>query len=368
MKRLIPFVVACLATLAFVAVGFAGDYHTSGSLKCAQCHVMHASQSHEYLTTDDYEPIGAGAPYEGLLRNRVNDMCLACHDTRIGGHNSDVFGANTDGEIRQSGGLNIDPAAGSPWTNDAGYEPRDGHTLYSTEVAPGGTFSNPNGLNCVDCHMPHGHIATQYRNLWTSSTPGDKFLGKAVTYQQGGATIDKTKDVYESGRLAHGVNSVWFNEPNANASAYGAWCQSCHTDFHGAGGSAAMGGQSGGWTFASPVGWERHPTADVNIGHQVGADFVSSLTRYSGLTNKVKVMSGSATVATSADWATADATPSCFSCHKGHGNQNSFGLIMMAGTGTLSEEGDTDGMTLAWSGARPNQTLPLCQQCHIQGL
>ena len=165
-------------------------------------------------------------------------------------------------------------------------------------------------------------------------------------------------------------SAVWFNEPVSSASAYGAWCQSCHTNFHGAGGSGAMGGQGGGWTFASPVGWDRHPTADVNIGHQVGADFVSSLTRYQSLAARVKVMSGTATAATSTDWATADATPSCFSCHKGHGNQNGFGLIMMAGTGPVTEEGDAAGMTAAYSGPanRATAPTPLCQQCHIQGL
>lgn len=371
MKRLIVLVVACIAVFA-VNVAFAGDYHTTGKLKCAQCHVMHGQQSHEYLTGgEEAEPVSPEAPFEGLLRNRVNDLCLACHDTRLGGHNSDVFGGNTTGEIRQGGGLNIHAGPYTGWSNDAGYSEIGGHTLYSTDVAPGGTFSDPGGLNCVDCHMPHGHVPTQYRNLWTSTTPGDKFQGKDLTYQPGGAIIDKSKDVYETASLNHSYDGVWFNEPDQTKSAYGAWCQSCHTNFHGAGGAANMGGQSGGWTFASQVGWDRHPTSDVNIGHQAGADFVSSLTRYQGLTNKVKVMSGTATVATASDWATSDATPSCFTCHKGHGNKNGFALIMMKGTGAVSEEGDAAGMdpaTGAYAGAHPIFTTPLCQQCHIQGL
>jgi hypothetical protein len=44
------------------------------------------------------------------------------------------------------------------------------------------------------------------------------------------------------------------------------------------------------------------------------------------------------------------------SCHKAHGNQNSFGLIYMSGTGTVTEEGD-DGV----------QAKDLCKQCHVQG-
>ena len=52
----------------------------------------------------------------------------------------------------------------------------------------------------------------------------------------------------------------------------------------------------------------------------------------------------------------ADSTPTCVSCHKGHGNQNAFGLIYMAGTGVVTEEGD-DGA----------QAKHLCGQCHVQG-
>ena len=48
-------------------------------------------------------------------------------------------------------------------------------------------------------------------------------------------------------------------------------------------------------------------------------------------------------------------TPSCFSCHKGHGDKNAFGLIFMAGTGTVTEEGDG------------GQYRDLCRQCHTEG-
>lgn len=371
MKRLIVLMAASAMCLSFT-LAWAGDYHVTGALKCAQCHVMHGQQSHSYLPAQSHTTeIGADAPYEALLRNEVNDLCLTCHDTRIGGGNSDVFGGNTTGEVRQAGGLNLADGAVSEWTNDVDYSAMDGHSLYSTETAPGGTWSNPNGLNCVDCHMPHGHVATQYRNLWTSTSPTNKFFGKELSYQQGGSPIDKTKDVYETARLGHGVSQVWFNEPDQTKSAYAEWCKSCHTDFHGTAGGGEVGGQSGGWTFASAVNWVRHPNADVNVGHQAGADFVSSLARYQGLTNKVKVMSNDA--ATIADWATAaDVTPSCFSCHKGHGNKNGFGLVMMGGTGAVSEEGDEaglDAVTGAYAGNpdRITAPTPLCQQCHIQG-
>jgi hypothetical protein len=362
MKLWTALLAACFLVTASTAA-WAGDYHVPGKLKCAQCHVMHGQQTGDYITGGEANEIGSAAPYEGLLRNEVNDLCLTCHDTYLGGHNSDVFGANTDGEIRQAGGLNIED--GHEWANDPGYETIDGHTLYSTRTAPGGTFQNSAGLNCVDCHMPHGHVPTQYRNLWTSTNPLDKFNGKNVTYSAGGTPV-KSKDVFETASTSHAVTSVWFNEPDQTKSAYANWCQSCHTSFHGD--ASIVGGQSGGWTFAIPVGWKRHPQADVNIGHEAGADFVSSLTRYQDLTNKVKVMSNLAT--TVAEWATAtDVTPSCFSCHKGHGNKNGFGLIMMGGTGAVTEEGD-DAVTAAYAGdpTRITAPTPLCQQCHIQGV
>jgi hypothetical protein len=368
MKRLTLGLAACLTCMA-VTLAYAGDYHIAGSLKCPQCHVSHGQQQHSYLPAQAHTTeIGAGAPYGNLLRNKVNDLCLSCHDTRIDGHNSDVFCGTTVAEVRQGGALNIADGAASEWTNETDYSQTDGHSLYSTDVAPGGTWRNPEGLNCADCHMPHGHVATQYRNLWTSEQSGDKFFHKTITYQQGGATIDKSKDVYETARLGQKVEEVWFNEPFQTTSAYAEWCKSCHTNFHGTSGGSEVGGQSGGWTFGSP-GWKRHPNADVNIGHLANADYVSSLTRYQGLTNKVKVMSNSAT--TVAAWATAtDVTPSCFSCHKGHGNKNGFGLIMMAGTGTVSEEGDATGLN-AYIDSNPDRIMaptPLCQQCHIQGV
>jgi hypothetical protein len=110
-----------------------------------------------------------------------------------------------------------------------------------------------------------------------------------------------------------------------------------------------MGGASGGDAgLAFP--WLRHPTSDVNIGQN--ASYISSLTQFNSHTNSVKVMSPSGS------WTlpiAAGATPSCFSCHKSHGNKNGFGLIYMAGSGTVTEEGD--------GGVYKD----LCRQCHTQG-
>jgi len=50
----------------------------------------------------------------------------------------------------------------------------------------------------------------------------------------------------------------------------------------------------------------------------------------------------------------------CLSCHKSHGNKNSFGLIYMKGVGDVTEEG-------AGTGSGAGAYIDLCQQCHVQG-
>ncbi len=348
MKRLVP--VAMLGALCvFATAASAGDWHTGASLICSDCHVSHGSQQHAYSSGGLFTPLGPAAPYEYLLRNEVNDLCLTCHDNQS--FAPDIFGANGGVAMnRRGGGLNADPAHKA---NDTGFETMDGHTLWSAETAPGGTFSNTAGLECTDCHAQHGQTVTQYRNLRSSTSATNRFYGKTLTYAVG--TNDLTKDVFERVLRGYSDADIDYNEPNTSASAYGAWCGSCHVDFHGAGGSANMGGASGGDPMTSPTtAWLRHPQADVNIGWAPSRPYVSSLSQFNSHTNRVKVMDsqglwdGTATDNT--------VTPSCFSCHRSHGDRNAFGLIFMSGTGTVTEEGDNG-----------TQAKDLCRQCHIQG-
>ncbi len=342
MKRVISLLAAC-ALLSIALPALAGDYHSGTSLICSDCHVAHFSQSH--ALSGPIVPFGPAGPYEFLLRNEVNDLCLTCHNGQP--FAPDVFGVNGGAaRNRLAGGLN---AAPGHMANDAGYSADDGHTLWSTATAPGGTFSHAtDGLECVDCHSQHGQTPTQYRNLKSSTSPSDKFFGKTVTYAIG--VQDLTKDVFERSAASYAEADVDYNEPNTTKSAYGAWCASCHTNFHGSGGDANMGSVSGGdATTATP--WLRHPQADVNIGAH--ASYISSLSQFSNHTNRVKVMDSQGIWTGLAGDNTV--TPSCFSCHKSHGNQNSFGLIFMKGTGTVTEEGD--------GGVYKD----LCRQCHVQG-
>ncbi len=351
MKKVLLVGIAAMALL--VGTAMAGDYHSGTALNCAECHVMHYSQTHGYNSdgTGNTTTLGSTGPYHYLLRNEINALCLSCHDGQT--FAPDVLatnGGNLPTNGRQAGALNRD--------NVAPYFNATGHTLGSTDIAPGGTFSNPDGLNCIDCHHQHGYGGfvggggNPYRNL-NYATGG---VSKApVKYAVG--TNDLTVDVFERsasyGGDHYSPRNVDFNEPDQTASAMGAFCKGCHTDFHGSSSDANM------RNTAAPTQeeWYRHPTADANIGGAAAGGH-SSLDVFSGHAYRVQVMSATG------DWGTwgvaapgalpTDLTPSCMTCHKAHGNQNAFGLIFATGSAEFGEEGD---------GAN---YIALCGQCHVQ--
>lgn len=341
-----------VALLALVGMAVAGDYHTGATLNCAECHVMHASQQHGYNSNGggNVVDLGTTGPYHYLLRDEINNLCLSCHDGQF--FAPDVLAANggsapTNG--RQGGALNRD--------NTAPYFDATGHTLNSTDAAPGGTWSNADGLNCIDCHNQHGYGGfvggggNPYRNLQYNSGGVNK---APVSYAVG--TNDLTADVFEVsagyGGDHYDIQNVFFNEPDPTASAYGEFCKGCHTDFHGTSADANMRNTAA----AAQTEWYRHPTADADIGAVGGGH--SNLGDFSSQAYRVQVMSATGDWGTwGAAWtgAPADLTPSCMSCHKAHGNQNAFGLIFATGDANWGENGDGADYTV------------LCGQCHVQG-
>ena len=368
MKRLM-LVLGALGLMSLAASGAtAANYHTGTDLICSDCHTAHASQSHSNLDSRgapfDNIPI-VGGPHAMLLRNEVNALCLTCHNASPGA--PDVLDVNTgkySGQLRQAGALNM---AGASNENN-------GHSLGWTGAIPGSdgttaptTLAGSDGLECTNCHAQHGS-ATQYRNLLSrsialSNGAAVNFTGKTLTYEVKNplTTATNTKDVVELADLDYDQADVQFEEPNQTKSAYGAWCKTCHTNFHGSGGDLNMGSISGGVVQPGGKPWLRHPNADVNIGGATtdSMTFVSSLAVYrshvgKGVGHVAKVMDANHL------W-TADATtdktitPSCFSCHKGHGNNNPFGLIFMGGSSTPSEDGDGGSFR------------GMCHQCHSQG-
>jgi hypothetical protein len=341
------------AIAALAATASAGDYHKNGNLLCAQCHVMHFSQQHGFnpaSPASGFFALNPGGPHEYLLRDEINDLCLACHDQS--GFGPDVLGANggnSPTDVRLAGYLNR--------LGIEGLEPT-GHTLDSLAAAPGSTTGwKPEdengagkGLNCTNCHHQHafagGGANNAYRNLRRDPGTGPNTV---VTYNDTTPGVnDLTKDVFQRQILEFDESVVDWNEPDNTQSKIGQWCAGCHSNFHGTPGDAnTVGGMASGAGFDKFL---RHPTGGVNIGALTGGH--SSLTAYNNSTNKVKVMSEVGVW----DPAGSDVTVTCISCHKAHGNGNAFGLIYRSGTGTLTENGDTNG----------SQLEHLCAQCHGQ--
>ena len=376
MKRLIS-VLGVLGLMSLAASGgMAANYHTGVDLICSDCHTAHASQSH-----GNGDPRGApfdnvpvvGGPHLMLLRNEVNALCLTCHDNSPS--SPDVMGTNTgkySGQLRQAGGLNH--------AGDA--DESNGHSLDWQGAIPGSdgtsaptTFAGTAGLECTHCHAQHGSTS-QYRNLLSRNITLSN--GAVIRYGSNGAIPARTvtyelqdpltnatnsKDVVIRGDRMYDQADMQFEEPNQAKSAYGQWCKTCHTNFHGSGGDANMGSVSGGAVQAGGQSWLRHPNADVNIGGNAAnpdsLTHVSSLAMYRqhaarGAGHAAKVMD--ANHLWTGDAATdRTITPSCFSCHKAHGNNNPFALIFMGGNSTVTEEGDGGNMR------------SMCHQCHSQG-
>jgi hypothetical protein len=325
--------------------GQAGDHHTSQDLVCSECHIMHFSQSHGYEPSGGggFTPLGGLGPNRALLRRRVNDLCLACHDGT--GLATDVVGAlNTgsqSGIVRQAGYLNRLGVEGQAST---------GHTLDSLDEAP---WSQPlwrpedengggNGLTCTNCHDAHGvagsghPTGSQYRNL--RSDPGNASLAPVTYNHAGPGTNDLSRDVFVRDLLDYDESAVDFNEPDNQDSAMAAWCTGCHTWGHGYSGGANPGGG------ASQI-LGKHPVARKDFSSKKYDQFLAH-------TNRVKVMSELGL------WEPPgpDITPTCVSCHKAHGNGRPYGLIYRSGTGVLTENGDSNGTSVD----------DLCMQCHEQ--
>ncbi len=308
----------------------AGLHHTQDAGTCRDCHKPGTGSAD---ATALIACLITSTPRSTSFRPMdVNQTCLECHGG-LGGTGdgpSVVSGGNVTG-IRQAGFL-----------NGPGGLAHAGHTLGSTVPAPGGTWTpGSQGMTCTDCHNPHGETS-QYRNLVLR--PRSATEDRRVTFVLGPSN-DLRMDVWI--RTDPGcpgkcdARAIRFNQPGPGRSAYGEWCQGCHTAFHGPAGAPNMGGLTG---------WHRHPTSDGRIGG--GPRRRTSLSRHAGLSNRVPVLSASGV------WPASDNTPSCMSCHKAHGNQNPFGLLYMAGQGQLTENGDSQGKIY----------VDLCHQCHTQGL
>jgi hypothetical protein len=375
MKHLLPALVV-VALGGLVTAAMAGDYHVGTTLVCSDCHVMHASKQHAAGAGDTtYTYPYAGTPTAKLLRaETVNNVCLGCHDgqTAI----PDVFCDNSASAMtpngRRAGALNAATNAFGI-NNVAPYAEEDGHSLFSEDLPPGnvgGTGAigsnaaliGAEGLECTSCHGAHGNKYYRNMNGYRNATPPSyipaQWQGIEVSYQIGGTPMD-TAWVYEA--LPHNYDdaNINYQEPDQTRSAYGEWCGVCHGNFHGAPGSTNIG----------PSGAEvRHPTAGVDMDSSTTAKWANPTT-----TNRLKVMSaaGHWTVSGSGtprpNLASEQFTPSCFTCHKSHGNANPYGLIFVYTNASNGPAANGNAAAHITEEGNGGQYRDMCRNCHGQG-
>ncbi len=384
MKKILTLAVALLFA---GGMAYAGDAHNGADLICAECHIMHASQHHDY---EGAPTTYNKAPHPYLLKGTPNETCLSCHDNTP--FAPDVYGTNSNSvsTYRSAGALNS--ASGTvPGHDDAAYPTYAGHTLASIDAAPGDTGSYPGGgegLQCTNCHSPHGRyygvtVSNQtfsstavgnymdngpYRNL-AALLPGgvDDSTGVNVSYSK--VTNDAGSDVFETASAMYETANVNLNEPSLTDSAFGSWCSKCHVNFHGDAG------------VLQGTEYVRHPNAKafLDTTNRIANQFAKFVWR-------VRVMSaaggnnawgptqdGTATWSSAAITA-AKAAPTCLTCHKAHGNKNPYALVYVDGDPANHETGINEEGTIgnppppfSWMDANEYGMHLTCNQCHSRG-
>lgn len=305
----------------------AGWHHAGpGRLHCSDCHVIHASERGIGFGGSVLHPPG----FPRLLRAlSPSEVCLQCHDGSSGTQDSapDVMGAAgyETATAKRAGGA-FQASVGAPTAS--------GHDLgVADQQAPGGSYATGSGLTCVSCHDPHGNQS--YRNLrLRPGNVGDDRPVSAVTE----AVLNPTSAQYSVGNLRY-TNVV---------DGLGAWCQSCHLNYHGAPGEPAMGGAAGGDAAGSSSYWFRHPTQGVTLSQGVTNGHIDGAYWFSALLSRVPVVSPSGVIPGTAS--ASDNEVFCGSCHKAHGSTHRAGLVWDDPETAALEDG-----TLA------RQT---CQACH----
>jgi hypothetical protein len=329
MRRLAVLLVAVAALAGLANLAVAGDYHVGRLLICSDCHIAHGSQTHGYATDADTTWVGphaADPPYPYLLRGEtVNNACLNCHDGKMNIPDVLMAGTNPPLHGRSAGALNLPSASsGHGYSPDGVYTEGMGHTLWSPKSPPGAKAGSPpigtEGLECSDCHRVHG--SKYFRNmmgdvLGSSSTFIDPaWFGVEVTYDISPTPVTgSTAWVLEKSALNYDNDNVQYLEPVTSQSMYGEWCGVCHGNFHGNATDADI---------LQGTHIVRHPTAGVDIA--VPATGNQSWLN-TDATHRLKVMSATGQWAASTNQ--AGLTPSCFTCHKSHGNANRFGLVFV---------------------------------------
>ncbi len=295
------------AILMVGGVALAGDYHSGAALHCTDCHIMHASKDGtSYGTGGPSDPTG----YASLLKSAsTNALCNACHD---GADTTapDIVASGTAGSPNDTLGISY----ASVYKNSAGYFQSDygsaasgvGHDLYATGAltAIQGTWTSAAaGMNCADCHDPHG--TTNYRNLLVNPDAGDAdtidiaagtevLLREAITVPATGAASATHYD----------TSAVGFDDANNVVT----WCLDCHTNIT----SNNKHPQNAAISLVEGAHWASGTTGTPGFGTSLG-DGTSGIPR-------VRFGQDGATYAATTTAADTNEV-FCLSCHKAHGGK-----------------------------------------------
>lgn len=368
--RKLAIVLALLALAAFPAFAATDNYHYNSTMKCSDCHSMHAS-AHEIDGTAVTSPVGTStrkamyfpastAPQPHLLK-AVN-VCKSCHDAQT--FAPDVIGGNTNTYNRSAGGVHelaAIPAGAGGHVIGSTARPQ-GYLSTAAVTGNGGYYSANQPLECYSCHSPHG--GTAFRNLGpykmlsaigagadavlptVSKTPGfvtttDVTILGADAYDF--QSVDPMIDYYGRNNVVFANNqAVTFNGTTAS-NRMDQFCGVCHGAFHGGSKTADT------TTVSNSTDFVRHPTSTVLI----GALPTATVAGYNALVAQqfanLKVYQATATATSTTD------SPGCLSCHKAHGNSNPFALVYPGNAAADTTE----------IGAGTYKSL--CKTCHSVG-
>lgn len=351
-----------LTMVALAPAAFAGDYHTGAGLRCSDCHAMHAS-----INGTTYGTGGAGIT--NLLKVTTaagvttttdsNVLCLSCHD----GTDTTAPDVVSTGVATTAGTKDdVANAYTSVFKNSGGYFQSDcksattamGHNLAGGNVtAVQGTWATTNGkgMECIDCHSPHGNA--NYRNLATNP-------GGVVTPVEVRGGVSGTQEVYLREAITvpadatatathYDTDAVRFNDPNNIV----AWCTGCHTNLTSSSTTKHPQNVSITGTHVESANWDSGIAGtDPGFGNTI--DFTSTATDR-GIP-RVRFGQAGASYADCSTVASATNKVFCLSCHKAHGSRVDSSLLWPHfrgnyGAGTVN----------------PADISAACNQCHAKG-
>lgn len=313
--------------------------NASTAAVCANCHVMHASQT-----------VGAVHSTNAPLDYLLTSSCIACHTGTNGTDgsaptvpfvNSNVL--ITDLTKALAGGDFYFANLGTTASNRKGHNPKELTNGIDEELAspPGwvaagfaangqvGTIANgvaATQLSCAGvygCHGTHdatgvtgAHHSNSTGDLGTANTTGNSFRFlygikgyEAVDYEYSAATANGSHNVYW-GEARSG------NEATADAVSDTAtmsyFCAECHGIFHSGSGSNDGIADAGDVFFTSP--WIRHPV-DVDMPTTGGTEYAA----YAYVTDVPVATENALSAVGALDTSLAgNRVVMCLSCHRAH--------------------------------------------------